>query len=127
MGAAIREQTRGNEMFDALKTEYQGYAGVGRSALAVLAVTGLKDDQKSQLKTLAMETQAKRQGLLQPGGGGNFQEAFRKVQELDTGAQAGIRKILTADQTKQFDDALKALPQPAFRFGRPGGNNPNNP
>lgn len=111
--------------FDALKTEYQGYAGAGRAALAVLAVTGLKDEQKRQLKTLATEAQGKRRGLFQGGGGGgNLQGAFRKLQELDAAAETGIRKILTADQVKQFDEALKAMPQPMRRLRRPGANPP---
>jgi periplasmic protein CpxP/Spy len=96
------------------RTEHRAVAGLGRSATALLMVTGLSDEQKDKLKTLATETQTKRRDLLQ-GGGGNTPEVRQKVMALDTETQTAIKGILNGDQAKQYEAGLAALPQPRRR------------
>jgi hypothetical protein len=95
--------------FDALKVEAEGYQGLGRSRVVILSITGLTDPQKGQLKTLATETQGKRREIIQ-GAGDDRQAAFQKMRALEQESAASIKKVLTADQQKQFDDVLKTLP-----------------
>jgi len=93
--------------YEGWKAEAEPYQGLGRTHVALLVVTGLSADQKKQLKDLGAAIQAKRP---QPGQGGG-REAF---QALEQETQAGIKKILNADQAKQFDAEVALLPQ----FGR---------
>jgi hypothetical protein len=69
------------------------------------------------LKTLGNQTQAKRleafQGLQQ---GGDLRSVGQAVQALEGLPEASIRQLLTADQQKQFEAAVKELPAP--RLGR---------
>jgi Spy/CpxP family protein refolding chaperone len=115
------------KQLDELKTQAQQYQGLGREAVALLAVDGLTADQQGQLKKLATDAQAKRQEALrslQGGGGGGG--ALRGLQQLQTETTAAIRKILTADQAKQFDAVVATLPAPGRGLGRPRppGNDP---
>jgi Spy/CpxP family protein refolding chaperone len=114
------------KQFEALKTEFANYQGLGRSSTALMAVDGITDAQKGQLKALGTTTQTKRQELFQgAGAGGDFQADGQKMQALETETQAAIKKILTADQVKQFDTALAALPAgPGRRPGGAGGRPP---
>lgn len=95
--------------YEGWKTEIEPYQGIGRTHVALLAVTGLTSDQKAKLKELGTTLQSKRQAAFQNGGGGR--EAF---QQLEMDAQDGVKRILNADQQKQFAAEVEALP----RFGR---------
>jgi Spy/CpxP family protein refolding chaperone len=117
------------KQFEAMKTAAEAYAGLGRSGAALMSVTGLTDDQKNKLKALAAETQTKRQALFQEfQSGGDRQAAAQKLQSFQTETDAAVKKILTADQAKQFDAALQALPRGGgFGGGRGGGGGGNRP
>ena len=91
--------------YEGWKAELDPLQGLGRTHIALLSVTGLSADQKTQLKELSTAMQAKRREATQGGGGGR--EAF---QALETETQAGIKKILTADQAKQFDTEAATIP-----------------
>jgi hypothetical protein len=96
------------QQLEGFQSELQQFQGLGRSAPALLAVTGLTDEQKARLKTLAVETQNKRremfQGLQQ---GGNTRELGQKMQALETETNAAVKQILNAQQQQQFDAALR--------------------
>ena len=101
---------------DAQKTQYQGwktelepYAGLGRSHVAILAVTGLTDEQKEKLKTLSMSMQAKRAAAREnAAGGGNLREV---MQQLEDETSAEMKKILNADQQKQLETEAATIPR----------------
>jgi len=91
--------------YETWKAEVMPYEGLGRTHVALLAVSGLNADQKKQLSDLSNATREKRRAAGQ-GGAGNREAA----QALETEAQAGIKKILTADQVKQFEAEVATLP-----------------
>jgi periplasmic protein CpxP/Spy len=99
--------------WDAWSAEHKNVAGLGRSATALLMVSGLSDEQKGKLKTLATDTQAKRQQLFQgvQGGAANNPELRQKAEALETETQTGVKGVLNADQVKQYEAGLAALPQ----------------
>jgi hypothetical protein len=102
---------------DALKAEAAQYAGLGPSGIAMLAVTGLTDDQKAKLKDVALRTQGKRQELFQTlQGGGDRQAAIQALRAQGDEANVAVKQILNAEQQKQFQEAL-----PMGR--RPGNQN----
>jgi hypothetical protein len=90
--------------WEAWRADYMGMAGLGRSGVALLMVSGLSDEQKGKLKTLATDTQTKRRALPE---GAPSREARMK---LETETQTAVKGLLNADQVKQFDAGLAALP-----------------
>lgn len=105
------------KMYEGFKADYEPISGLGRPALALLAVPGLNADQKAKLAAQGKATAAKQQELIQSAQG-DFQGIREKMTALQEETAAGIKKILTPDQAKQFDTELAALPQPR----RPGNN-----
>ena len=101
--------------YEGLKADDMQWQGLGRSSRALIGVTTLNADQKTKLAALAKDAGAKRQELIQSAQGGGFGEIREKMQALDMEATSGIKKILTAEQAKQFDDSLATLPQPGRR------------
>jgi hypothetical protein len=99
------------KQYDGLKTDDMQWQGLGRSSRALIGVTTLNADQKTKLAALAKDAGAKRQDLFQSAQG-DFGAIREKMQALDAESTAGIKKILNAEQAKQFDDALATLPQP---------------
>ena len=92
---------------DAMKAEAAQYAGLGPSSIALVAVTGLTDDQKGKLKELSLKTQMKRQQLFQSlQGGGDRQAAIQALRAQSEEMTTGVKQILTPDQQKQFQEAL---------------------
>jgi periplasmic protein CpxP/Spy len=89
--------------------------GLGRSAVALLAIEGLTDEQKTKLKAVGTDFGGKRRELFQSAQGGNFQGMREKMAELDMQSAAEVRKILSADQGKVFDATLAAVPTPGRR------------
>lgn len=105
----------------ALKTENEQFQGLGRAGVALAGVEALTDDQKGKLKTLAEETGGKRRTVFQDAvQGGDRAAAREKIQALETESDAAVRKLLTADQVKQYDATLAGLPRLGQR--RPGNN-----
>jgi hypothetical protein len=111
--------------YEAMKAEAKDYEGLGRGSVALLAVNGLKGDQKKKLRELAKQSESKRQKLFAggpggpggrgggPGGPGGGFEAMRALNEANDKALA---KILTAGQMKQYEAA-----RPRRGRGGPGG------
>jgi hypothetical protein len=97
-------------------TQYRGVAGLGRSGAALLMVSGITDEQMGKLKTLATDTMAKRREIMQAANG-DRQAAAEKTMALDADTQTAVKAILNADQGKQFDAGIAALPR-----GRRRGN-----
>jgi Spy/CpxP family protein refolding chaperone len=97
--------------WDAWTAEQMKVQGLGRSATALLMVDGLTAEQKEKLVALAKEGQTKRRDLLSTLMGGGGQEAFQKIRVLDMESQTAVKGVLTADQVKQFEAGLAALPQ----------------
>lgn len=122
--------------YEAMKAEAKDYEGIGRGSVALLAVNGLKGDQKKRLKELAKKSGEKRQKLLgaggpgggpggpggRPGGGpggpggGPGGGGFEAMRALNEENDKALAKILTADQYKQYEAA-----RPRRGFGGPGG------
>jgi hypothetical protein len=90
--------------YEGWKTELEPYRGLGRTHVALLAVTGLSAEQKTKLKDLASSVQAKRQAA-----GQGADRAAAQAAEMET--QNAIKGILTADQQKQFTDEVALIPQ----------------
>jgi len=100
--------------FETWKKDVEPYQGLGRTHIAILAVTGLNDDQKKQLKDLAGPLQTKRIAAFRDAQGGNFQDLRDTMQQLEADAQAGVKKILNPDQQKQWETEAATIPM----FGR---------
>jgi hypothetical protein len=98
------------KMYEGWKAEAEPYAGIGRTHVALLAVTGLNADQKTKLKELGTKLQTKRMSLIQSANG-DFGSLREPLQALETEAEAGLKTILTADQQKQFTTEVALIPQ----------------
>lgn len=99
------------KIWDGWAADHREIAGLGRPATALLMVAGLSGEQKGKLKTLSTETGEKRRQLFEGAQGGNNPELRQKAQAMETETLAAIKAVLNADQVKQFDAALTALPQ----------------
>lgn len=101
--------------YTAWKTEAAAYPGIGRSAVALLMVDGITADQKSKLKSLSQERQAAQRELFQSLQGVDGPARREKMQAAQAETEAGVKKVLDANQQAQYDAALKAIPAPGRR------------
>jgi len=99
------------KLYHLMEREYRQYEPLGRPALALLSVSGLSDDQKTALRDLVRETQAQRQdafrGLAERTDPQSLQQAASLV---NARVEGGVRQILTVEQQKELDAALRELP-----------------
>ncbi len=96
--------------FQQMQQSYASFAGLGRPAQALLAVTGLTADQRERLRDLGREVSRKRQQAQLRAGQGGLTGVLDARREADEAAEAGIRKLLQPAQEKQFIVALKETP-----------------
>lgn len=108
-----------------------GWQVVGSQALldAELAKSlDLSDDQKKKLTDVSKEFEDKQRELFRGGpGGGDFQERFAKMRELNESRDKALTAVLSKEQTTKYT----ALLGPEFDvaelrrgFGGPGGRGP---
>lgn len=101
-----------------MKEQAMQLRGLGRSAVGLLGVDGLTDDQKAKLKALSDDSAAKARELFQSAAqGGDRQAAVQKLLAMQAESETAVKKLLTADQAKQFEAALPA------QMRRPGAGN----
>lgn len=96
-----------------------GRGGRGGGALtALMANITLSADQQAKYDSITTHYREERQAMMQGGGGmGGMDSTTRaKMTEMTNKQYDDIRKILTEDQQKVFDENRKNLPQ-----GRRGG------
>lgn len=106
--------------FEAVNRDYLSMDGIGASALRLISVTNLSDEQKTKLKTLANDTKTKRSSIVVGlAKGGDQKEITKKLQEMETETQAAIKKILTAAQQTTFDNAFNTAPTPTKASDKP--------
>jgi len=95
--------------FAGMKEQVAQWRGLGRAATALVAVEGLTEDQKGKLKALAAETAAKAREILR---GEDRRASLRKVQAMQMETEESVKKLLTADQVKQFESVWAPLRLP---------------
>ncbi len=88
----------------------------------------LTDDQKEKIKDIVSDYTKERQEMFQglkPGGGGDFQEAQKKMQGLTKEAMANVNKLLKDDQKKMIEEMkgkeFDVASLTTFGGGKPGG------
>lgn len=113
VAALTPEQKQG---WEGIQQEAREYAGFGPLSFSVVAVQALTDEQKTKLKALSGEMAGKQRELLQSLRDGDRQAALQKLQAHRMEMEASIKKLLTADQAKQFEAAIPPMPR------RPGAN-----
>jgi len=96
------------KQYDELKVEAMGYAALGDSATALLAIPDLNAEQKTKLKALATTAAANRP---QPNAGGDRAAAAQARMARETANRTAVKAILTAGQQTQFDAAIAASTQ----------------
>lgn len=102
-----------------MKSEAATYQGLGRAAVALLAVDALTAAQKKQLHELARLQLARRNRILRPSTGrADAAERTANLEQLEQATLAGIRKVLTAQQFTVLSSAMnEGARQPARRAG----------
>jgi hypothetical protein len=78
----------------------------------------LTSEQKEKIKTIADDAAAERRELFQPGGGGDFQEAQKKMAALRKSTMDRIAALLTADQKQTWKEMTGQPFEVQFQGGR---------
>jgi hypothetical protein len=81
----------------------------------------LTSDQKEKIKTIAADAAAERRELFQPGGGGDPQEAQKKMATLRKATMERISAVLTADQKQTWKEMTGQPFEVQMQRGRRGG------
>ncbi len=105
---------------EAIRADAEQFQGLGRYAIALLALPDLTADQRGKLKAFAADVRQKRGKLFQenrdPARRNQLQAVFRaQQQQID----AGVRALLTPAQVKLMEENL-----PGGGFGRGNSRNP---
>ncbi|MBM3999539.1 MAG: hypothetical protein FJ297_08385 [Planctomycetes bacterium] len=118
------------ERLEQLSLQQRGVAALMDPAIQTKL--NITEEQKGKLQKAQEETSAKMRELFQGAGGGgggaggNREEIMKKMTELRKASEGGVLAVLTAEQTKAFEEmkgkAFEFSP-PQGRFG-PGGNRP---
>jgi hypothetical protein len=102
---------------EAIRADAEQFQGLGRYAVALLAIPDLTAEQRAKLKALATDARQKRSKVFQenrdPAKRGQLSAHFRaQQQQID----AGLKTILTPPQVKILEQSL-----PGGGFGGPRG------
>lgn len=105
----VPEQRKAWELMKRAAEQFQGF---GHAGLGLLTVDGLSPEQRSHLKELVPQAQARRKELLRPEPRGiKREQVLERVRAFDIELEAVVRRMLTPEQALQFDAALPLLPR----------------
>lgn len=105
-GTRLLDQGQRTE-FTRMRSEAAAYQGLGKSAVALLAVDGVTPAQRSSLTALARRQATRRKSILRPAGSSADITLIREaVEKHEAETIAEVRKRLTASQAAQFTQAL---------------------
>lgn len=107
--------------------EIQNQVGGANAMLSERNAEKLKltDDQKTKIQDVLASSREKMQGLFGQGGGGqgNFEEARKKIQDLQAETKKEAVAVLTDDQKKTWDELSGKPFEIKYEAPRPRNNN----